>query len=290
VIQSWRGQKSLAESARHGFSGILSAGYYLDHMEPASTLYAVDPLDRDAASLSDEEKARILGGEVAMWGEFVSPENVDSRIWPRAAAVAERLWSPPDVKDVASMYRRLDAVKGEFAGPAGGALAEPLKTLADVVTPATFGQRIRLHKYTQQTPLNRLVDAAPPESETARHFASLVVDQRDRAQMRIWLTRWRDNDAQLKPLLEKSELLREDIPVSENLNRLAVIGLQALEYLDRGERPSDTWLAQQRAVLEKLKKPQAELRLAIAPSIERLVDATASLPESLSAPAPPKHD
>ena len=108
--------------------------------------------------------------------------------------------------------------------------------------------------------------------------------------MRIWLTRWRDNDAQLKPLLEKSELLREDIPVSENLNRLAVIGLQALEYLDRGERPSDTWLAQQRAVLEKLKKPQAELRLAIAPSIERLVDATASLPESLSAPAPPKHD
>ena len=72
VIQSWRGQKSLAEAARHGFSSILSAGYYLDHMEPASTLYAVDPLDGDAASLPDEEKARILGGEVAMWGEFVS--------------------------------------------------------------------------------------------------------------------------------------------------------------------------------------------------------------------------
>ena len=77
-------------------------------MEPASTLYAVDPLDGDAASLSDEEQARILGGEVAMWGEFVSPENVDSRIWPRAAAVAERLWSPQEVKDVPSMYRRLD--------------------------------------------------------------------------------------------------------------------------------------------------------------------------------------
>jgi len=73
VIQSWRGQKSLAESARHGFFGILSAGYYLDHIEPASTLYAVDPLDHDAATLTDDEKARILGGEVAMWGEFVSP-------------------------------------------------------------------------------------------------------------------------------------------------------------------------------------------------------------------------
>ena len=57
-------------------------------MEPAPTLYAVDPLDNDAASLTNEERDRILGGEVAMWGEFVSPENVDSRIWPRAALVA----------------------------------------------------------------------------------------------------------------------------------------------------------------------------------------------------------
>ena len=282
VIQSWRGQKSLAEAARHGFSSILSAGYYLDHMEPASTLYAVDPLDRDASDLSDEEKARILGGEVAMWGEFVSPENVDSRIWPRAAAVAERFWSPQDVKDVASMYRRLDAVSGEFQGLASGRPAEPLKTLADVVQPATFGQRIGLHKYTQQTPLNRLVDMARPDSETARNFAALVdrmlVDHMDSGQMRIWLTRWRDNDAQLKPVLEKSELLREDIPVSENLSRLAAIGLQALDDLDRGERPPDGWLAQQRAFLETCKKPQAELRLAIAPSIEKLVAATVSRP------------
>ncbi len=86
---------------------------------------------------------------------------------------------------------------------AGGAPLEPLQTLADVVTPATFGQRIRTHKYTQQTPLNRLVDAAQPESNTARHFASLV-EQGDRTQIRTWLTRWRDNAAALKPVLEKS--------------------------------------------------------------------------------------
>jgi hexosaminidase len=289
VIQSWRGQKSLAESARHGFSSILSAGYYLDHIEPASTLYAVDPLDSaagnrsDAASLTDEEKARILGGEVAMWGEFVSPENVDSRIWPRAAAVAERLWSPQDVKDVASMYRRLDATSSQLGGQAmldrlaGGGPIEPLKTLADVVEPATFGQRIRTHKYTQQTPLNRLVDAARPESETARKFAALV-DRLDRDEIRIWLARWRDNEAQLKALLERSDLLREDLPVSENLGRLAAIGLQALDFLDRGEHPSTAWVAEQRAFLEMLKKPQNELRLAIVPSIGKLVEATVSRP------------
>jgi hexosaminidase len=297
VIQSWRGRKSLSEAARHGFSSILSAGYYLDHMEPASTVYTVDPLEGDAALLTDEEKARILGGEVAMWGEFVSPENVDSRIWPRAAAVAERLWSPEDLKDVPSMYRRLDQVSRSLdrlglthrssylpmlERLAAGDPVEPLKTFADVVEAATFGQRIRTHKYTQLTPLNRLVDVALPESDTARDFTALAdrvkEDRMDRVQMRAWLSLWRDNDARLKPTLEKSDLLKEDAPVSAALSRLGAIGIQALDYLEHNERPPDTWLVQQRAFLETLKKPQAELRLAIAPSIEKLVSLTASVP------------
>jgi hexosaminidase len=278
VIQSWRGENSLAEAARHGFSSILSAGYYLDHMELASTLYAVDPLNA-AAALNDEEKARILGGEIAMWGEFVSPENVDSRIWPRSAAIAERLWSPQDVKDVPFMYRRLGEVSRELDGLglthrssylpmlerlAGSDPVGPLKTLADVVTPTTFGQRIRTHRYTQQTPLNQLVDAARPESETARDFAGLV-DRMDRAQIRIWLTRWRDDDARIEP-------------ASQTLNHLATIGLEALGYLERGDRPSDEWLARQRAFFETLRKPQNVVRFAIVPSIEKLIAATVSQP------------
>lgn len=268
VIQSWRGEKSLAAAARQGFSGILSAGYYLDHMEPASKLYAVDPLNGEAASLTDQEKARILGGEVAMWGEFVTPDNVDSRIWPRAAAVAERLWSPEDVTDVPSMYRRLDRVSPELEQRGlrvhGDPFREPLKTLADVVEPATFGQRIRTHKYNQQTPLDGLVDRVPPESEVARQFAEFV-DRMDLAQMRGWLTRWRDNQAPLEP-------------ASATLSRLGRIGLEALDYLDRKQRPPDAWWKDQEAFLETLKKPEDELRYAIAPSIAKLVAATASQP------------
>jgi hexosaminidase len=303
VIQSWRGQKSLAEAARHGFASILSAGYYLDQMGPASKLYAVDPWNGDAALLTDEERARILGGEVAAWSEFVGPENVESRIWPRAAAVAERFWSPQEITDVHSMYTRLEAVGSELdrlgltnrsgyrsmlERLAAGDPVEPLQTLADVVQPATFGQRIRTHKYTQLTPFVRLVDTARPESATAREFAGLV-DHMDRQPMRAWLTRWRDNDALLQPTLQKSALLREDVPVSEALARAATIGLQALDYLDRNQRPAGTWLAAQRAFLETLKKPQDELRIAIVPSIEKLVNVAASLPAP-SAPDPPKHD
>ena len=45
-------------------------------------------------------------------GEYVGPETVESRIWPRMLAVAERFWSPASVTDVTDMYRRLDVVSG----------------------------------------------------------------------------------------------------------------------------------------------------------------------------------
>ena len=110
VVQSWRGQASLAEAASQGYRGILSAGYYLDHLSPASYHYGIDPLADAAQKLTPEEASRILGGEACMWAEYANAETVDSRIWPRAAAIAERLWSPKEAADVDSMYARMEAV------------------------------------------------------------------------------------------------------------------------------------------------------------------------------------
>jgi N-acetyl-beta-hexosaminidase len=113
VIQSWRGPAALAEAARKGYDGILSNGYYIDLMYPASQHYLADPIPANSTLTADEAK-HILGGEATMWGEFVSPETIDSRIWPRTAAIAERLWSSRDVTDVDEMYRRLAAVSIEL--------------------------------------------------------------------------------------------------------------------------------------------------------------------------------
>ncbi|MDQ2921060.1 MAG: family 20 glycosylhydrolase, partial [Acidobacteriota bacterium] len=105
VIHSWRGPASLAEAAKKGYYGILSAGYYIDLIFPASQHYLVDPIPENT-NLTPEEAKRVLGGEATMWGEWVTPETIDSRIWPRTAAIAERLWSPRTVTDVDDMYRR----------------------------------------------------------------------------------------------------------------------------------------------------------------------------------------
>ena len=90
VIDSWRGTEALAASAILGFDGILSNGYYIDLCYPASDHYLPDPIPAES-KLTTAERSHILGGEATMWSEWVSPETIDSRIWPRTAAVAERL-------------------------------------------------------------------------------------------------------------------------------------------------------------------------------------------------------
>ena len=303
VVQSWRGQQSLAVAAQQGYRGLLSYGYYLDLMWPAARHYAIDPMSGAAALLTPEQKKLILGGESCQWAEWVTPENIDSHIWPRNAVIAERLWSPQDVVDVNSMYTRMRAISLELESlglthnsarermlqrMAGTADVASLRVLADVVEPVKDYNRwseeqkgpIDFHM-----PLNRLIDAAYPESDTARQFSDLVQrfvqsgykDQAAEAQIRTWLLLWRGNDAKLHALLASSSLLEEDAPISQNLAMLGAAGLQALDYLDKGQPEPDLWKAQQSAVIEQAKRPVAGLLLQVTPSVEQLVQAAAQV-------------
>ncbi len=300
VVQSWRGQSSLADAAKQGFRGLLSFGYYLDLMWPASQHYAVDPMSDAAANLSPEEKQRILGGEACMWSEYVSPENIDSRIWPRMAAIAERLWSAQSVTDVNSMYERLEASSSwlEWLGLthnssyapmlrriAGSDDISALRALADVVEPVKEYTREETAPVdpTSLVPLNRLIDAARPESATARRFAAMVdallsgqADSATKQQMRIWLIRWQDDQAALQPLAAQSFLLREVTPLSQNLSQVASIGLQAMDDLDRGESSGDAGKAEQLAVLQQAQQQKAQLLLMIVPAVQKLIEAAAN--------------
>ena len=259
-------------------------------MFPASRHYQVDPVEGATADLTPDEKARILGGEACMWSEFVTPQNIDSRIWPRAAAIAERLWSPQQVKDLGSMYRRLALVSRnlEWLGLtqrqshtlmlerlAGMQPFEPLRTLDDVLEPVKEYAREGAREYSSFTPLNRLVDATPPESDRAREFARLADKPRAKKdEIRRQLTLWRDNKAALVPLIQRSALLEEAQPLVEDVSALAVAGLEALDYLDSGRPAPQAWVKEQEALLDRATRPRAELLIMIAPSIRKLVEAT----------------
>jgi hexosaminidase len=156
--------------------------------------------------------------------------------------------------------------------------------LADVVEPVKDYSREEQAPApaTSASPLNRVVDAARPESSTARQFAISVdalVSGSSRpgteAEVRSLLNRWRDNQTELQPLIEKSLLLKEVAPVSQNLSALGAAGLAALDYLDRGEHASAEWVTRQLALVEQAKKPQGQLLLVVVPSVEKLIRASA---------------
>ncbi len=300
VVQTWRGQESLAKAARLGYKGILSYGYYLDLMQPASYHYSIDPLDPDVAtSMTAAETQRIIGGEACMWSEFVSPENIDGRIWPRAAAVAERLWSPQNIRDESSMYRRMEAVSRDLdwygvthhstytamlQRLAGGPDIKSLQVLAEILEPVKQYARNHGNKYVSSIPLTRLVDTVRPESDRGRVFAGMVdayLHSRNRKggtaearNVETWLTTWKDNDAQLQPVLQKSEKLKEIDPVSKNLSAVASAGLQAIFYLENGGKAPRAWHDQQIAFLKEARKPSAEMLDMAAPPVQLLVEST----------------
>jgi hexosaminidase len=182
VIQSWRGEASLAQGAGQGYQGILSAPYYLDAQKSSAQMFLADPIPADTTLTADQQKL-ILGGEVCMWAEQLNQETVDSRVWPRTMAIAERFWSPQGDRNVSDMYRRLrinslkleDAGLRHISGPETFRRnlllelhPEALDVLASVLEPVSFHDRSRSQHTNGWTALDRLVDAVvadPPSRQ-----------------------------------------------------------------------------------------------------------------------------
>jgi hexosaminidase len=231
-----------------------------------------------------------------MWTDIVSDENMDNRIWPRTAAIAERLWSAEQIRDIDSMYRRLRSVSQKLVyyglrhrlisdemleRMSGASDPGPLKVLAAVVQPPRLYERQELRTFTDFTPLNRMDDAVPPESDTAREFNEMAkrissgrATPEEWRRARAWLMLWRDNDAALQPLLAQSVLTKDLTPVSRNLSEVARIGLRALDDLQANRTVKGEDRQSTIEFLQRSAKPQAVLLLMVVPSVQLLVEAT----------------
>ncbi|XP_077923315.1 beta-hexosaminidase subunit beta [Halichoerus grypus] len=129
VVQVWKNEKYDEEQTQvtaAGFPVILSAPWYLDWISYGQDwrkYYTVDPLDFDG---SQEQKKLVIGGEACLWGEYVDATNLTPRLWPRASAIGERLWSPKGIKDLEDAYNRLTVHRCRMVRR--GIAAEPLFT------------------------------------------------------------------------------------------------------------------------------------------------------------------
>jgi hexosaminidase len=295
VIHSWRGAKSLSDAARQGYQGILSQPYYLDGMKSAKEHYLSDPLP-SSSDLTPEQRKLVLGGEICMWSEQLNSRSIDSRIWPRSAAIAERFWSPESVNNVDNMYSRLavESIRLEALGLthlshegsalrtlAGTENIDALRAFSSVLEPVSFSDRYDQQHTSQLTPLDNLVDAVRPDPPsrhdtnrlTHQFLRAPTASQDARASLEKMFRSWVAAAPVIQAQLTTTPLLAIALSRAQQLPLLANAGVEALTYLSTGSKAPAGWKKRNLALIEDAKKPVALVRFTFLSPLKELVDA-----------------
>ncbi len=121
TVMSWRGTQGGIDAARLGHDVIMTPGShcYFDYYQsrspeepiaiggftPLEKVYSFEPTP---AELTAKEARHILGAQGNVWTEYILNErHVEYMVYPRAAALAEVLWSPPEFRDFDDFADRL---------------------------------------------------------------------------------------------------------------------------------------------------------------------------------------
>ena len=294
IIQSWRGLKAMEKAAKSGYKTILSNGFYIDLLQPAYQHYLVEPLP-DSAKLTSQERENMIGGEATMWAELVTTYSIDSRIWPRTAVIAERLWSPKEIRDVDDMYRRMniESLRLEQLGLehltspdlilrniAGSTDIESLKVLTGVCHPLRgYRRNPGGTMYTSYSPYLLFADACIADPPDALVFNKLVKEyfngERENVkEINKYLSLWASNHSSFIKIADGAPVLNEIFQLSANLSSLANYGKEAMKYIETSQRPGKNWIEDSKAVVAQAKQQGGRTQLDVVDSIELLINAT----------------
>ena len=291
VIQSWRGLKFMEKSAKAGYKTLLSNGYYIDLLHSVDEHYLVDPLP-DSINLTENEKKNIIGGEATQWSELTTELTIDSRIWPRTAAIAERFWSPQYVRNIEDMRRRMAVVSIQLEqlglqhnamqdiilrGMIQGTNIEPLKVLTSVCQPLQgYARNPGGGHYLSYSPYMLFADACIADPAAVYPFNNLVKGYLDGKTDNLsaiseYLSLWKLNHKEFKKLEANAPVLSNLSELSNNLSVLAITGQEALLFASDNNKPSKDWIENSKTIVSNARKQGGRAELQIVDAIELLI-------------------
>ena len=121
AVMSWRGKSGGVRAAKMGHDVVMSPTTYsyINYNQerapynmlseggyiPLNKVYQFDPV---GIALAGKYEKYVLGGQANVWAEYLkSIEQVEYTAYPRAAAVAETIWTPSERKNYLSFTQRL---------------------------------------------------------------------------------------------------------------------------------------------------------------------------------------
>ena len=295
IIHAWRGTneglkpgESLIQAAKKGYNAVLSNGFYIDLMLGIETHYLNDPLSKNA-TLSAEEKARILGGEAAMWSELVTPLTIDSRIWPRTAAIAERLWSNESITDMNSLRKRLKTISFRLEelgithirnkevilrNITNNQNTSAVNDFSNVCEPLkNYKRNGGGKKYRMHSPLTLFADACNSDASDAFDFNVAVVNylknknQENQIILSSFFRKWIIMNTDLIALSKNAPLVQQFLPLSKSLSNLSeqiLLVIDNKQTLDK-DKWSTLWL-------QANVRSDADVELAVLNDIKKLAE------------------
>lgn len=294
VIHSWRGPnegllsgQSLVIAAKNGYKTVLSNGYYIDLMQSVADHYLNDPIAKSTV-LTSEERARILGGEAVMWSELVTPLTIDSRIWPRTAAIAERLWSDAAITDLSSLRKRLKTVSFRLEelgithlknkdvilrNISNNQKTEVLEDFSKICEPLKiYTRNSGGTEYKVYSPLTLFADACTPDAEDAVAFEAAVnqylENKSPENQNRVtdFLKKWIEINSKLIALSSNAPLIQPILPLSKNISEASQ---QLLLKIEKKQAVNTAVLSD---LIEQCNsKKYADVELAVYSSLKKLL-------------------
>jgi len=290
IIHAWAGKEgeSLAQAVKNGYKTVLSNGFYIDLLLPASQHYKTS-LNPSAYNLTEEEKNRILGGEATMWTELVTPLTIDSRIWPRTLAIGERLWTNPKDESIDQMYQRLFTQSYHLEELGITHLKnrnvilrnitenqdiKPLKVLTRVYEPLKYYTRNKGGtEYQTFSPFSCFADACTADAIDALHFTSIVqsyiktASTADKRKIVEYLKLWSGNYAQLKAL-KPNPKLKKLYSLSESLSQLS---MHVLVLSNQFSPVDQDFVERLKSIFSKTTKNDNDVELAVRQAFNDLI-------------------